>query len=482
MDPVVKQQVTERLRQSEEILVTVSANPLVDQLAACIGTTLLLNKLGKHATAIFSGTIPSTLEFLQPEKTIEHDIDNLRDFIISLDKSKADKLHFKVEGDVVRIYITPYKTTLSQTDLSYGQGDYNVETILALGVQNRNQVDAALSAHGRVLHDAAIIAVTAGAGKPSDVGQINWQDTAASSLCEMMVSISEAFGSGLIDAQMATAFLTGIVAETERFRNTKTTPKVMTMSAQLMAAGANQQLIASKLDLPANPPAAAPQPKAATEGTLQLDHQTEKVVPPKQSLKIESKPIDKKPVEPEIKLDSEDKINIDTEGNLSQVSTASSPASKSNFVPAPPDFKPPNGSTPAIPPVGASSPAPLPDDIPLPGEHSLLDPQHHQPSFSSPLSAASHPEWGADGQPAESAILGDEEKRQTKSLEDARANLHSVFEDEPSSPSNTPSDQPSPEAAAPVSGQDKPAQAPPLPPPLPPSVIEGTDQSSSQTK
>ena len=83
MDPAAaKQQIAERVKQASKFLVTVNANPTVDQLAACIGLTLLLNKMGKHATAVFSGKVPSTIEFLQPEKTLETNTDSLRDFII----------------------------------------------------------------------------------------------------------------------------------------------------------------------------------------------------------------------------------------------------------------------------------------------------------------------------------------------------------------------------------------------------------------
>ena len=66
----------------------------------------------------------------------------------------------------------------------------------------------------------------------------------------MLVSLSEAIKGDkpLLDEQVATAFLTGIVAATDRFSNNKTSSKVMTMAAQLMAAGANQQLIAAKLE------------------------------------------------------------------------------------------------------------------------------------------------------------------------------------------------------------------------------------------
>jgi hypothetical protein len=63
----------------------------------------------------------------------------------------------------------------------------------------------------------------------------------------MLVDIGEALKKEAFDAQIATAFLTGIVAETKRFSNDKTTSEAMNASSRLMAAGANQQLVASKL-------------------------------------------------------------------------------------------------------------------------------------------------------------------------------------------------------------------------------------------
>src|SRR5215203_5467969 len=112
-----KQQIVDHIKEANNVLVTVSNNPSVDQLAAAIGFTLLLNRLGKHAAAVYSGRTPSTIQFLQPEKTIEKNTDSLRDFIIALDKSKADKLRYKVEENVVKIFITPYRTSLSEKDL-----------------------------------------------------------------------------------------------------------------------------------------------------------------------------------------------------------------------------------------------------------------------------------------------------------------------------------------------------------------------------
>ncbi len=240
-----KQQIVERLKQATNILVTVSANPSVDQLSAAIGLTLLLNKLDKHATAVFSGSVPSTIEFLQPEKTLEKNTDSLRDFIIALDKSKADKIRYKVEDQVVKIFITPYRTSITDKDLDFSQGDFNVEVVMALGVNAQQDLDQAITSHGRILHDATVVAINTHDG--ANLGSINWSNPAASSLCEMLLELGLELKADVLDGQMATAFLTGIVAETNRFSNEKTSSATMEMSAKLMSAGANQQLVASEL-------------------------------------------------------------------------------------------------------------------------------------------------------------------------------------------------------------------------------------------
>ena len=244
----VKQQIVEKIKNSTNILVTVSRDPSVDDLSAAIGLSTILNKISKHSTAIFSGSIPPAISFLEPDKVFENTADSLRDFIIALDKEKADHLRYKVDGDVVKIFITPYHTTITSDDLDFSQGDFNVELVLALGVDNKEHLDNALAAHGQILNDVTIATFTAG-GQTSDLGSMDWHDDNASSLSEMVTSISEALKTDkpILDKQIATALLTGIVAATDRFSNPRTTSKVMTMAAQLMAAGADQQLIAAKL-------------------------------------------------------------------------------------------------------------------------------------------------------------------------------------------------------------------------------------------
>lgn len=246
-DTSVAKQIAEKIKDSNNILVTVNTNPTVDELSAALGITLLINKLGKHATAIFSGAVPPAIKFLEPEKTFESTVDSLRDFIIALDKEKADHLRYKVVDDMVKIFITPYRTTITQDDLDFSQGDYNVEMVVAVGVQNEADLDHALESHGRILHDATVAAISL--GEPTKLGGIEWADGNASSYGEMLYTLADILktDTAKLDEQISTAFLTGIVAATDRFSNNKTTSNVMTIAAHLMSAGANQQLIANEL-------------------------------------------------------------------------------------------------------------------------------------------------------------------------------------------------------------------------------------------
>jgi nanoRNase/pAp phosphatase (c-di-AMP/oligoRNAs hydrolase) len=240
------QQVVGPIRDATNVLVTINSSPTVDQLASCIGLTLVLNKLGKHATAVFSGKVPSTLEFLKPEETLEKNTDSLRDFIISLDKSKADKLRYKVEDDVVKIFITPYKVSIGEEDLEFSQGDFNVDVVVALGVEEKKHLDEAILAHGRILHDATVISINAQSS--SHLGSINWSSQETSSLCEMVADIVQSLSKDVLDPQNSTALLTGIVAETERYSNEKATPHTMSIAGALMSAGASTQLVSNELD------------------------------------------------------------------------------------------------------------------------------------------------------------------------------------------------------------------------------------------
>lgn len=240
-----ERRIIDKIRSSENILVALSRDPSVDEMAAAIGLTMFLDGLQKHTTAIYSGATPDALQFLQPADTFESNTDSLQDFIIALSKDKADHLRYKLDGDFVKVYITPYKTVLSENDLEFSHGDYNVDLVLALGVPQATDLDAALSEYGRIMHDATTVDITCDA--PGRFGEIEWSDPGASSVSEMITKLIFAMQGkdAVVDKEIATALLTGIVAATGRFSNDRTNSETMQLASKLMSMGADQQLISA---------------------------------------------------------------------------------------------------------------------------------------------------------------------------------------------------------------------------------------------
>jgi hypothetical protein len=384
-------QISSRIEEANNVLVTVSANPSVDQLSALIGLTVALNKKGKHATAVFSGKVPAAIDFLEPNRTIEKNTDSLQDFIISLDKSKADKLRYKVEDDHVKIFITPYKTSVSEADLQFSQGDFNIDLIIAIGIHNKNDLDNAIIAHGRILHDATVATLTI--DTLSDLGSISWLDGQASSLCEMVTDLINTFGKDLIDSQIATALLTGMVAETDRFGNEKATPRTMSLSGALMAAGASPQLISNELKTPE--PSPEPEQPATEDPSEELpvvvevpsEDETEEPAPviddPEEVPAPEPAPAKpKKNDDGVFKIDHEDDIHIDDDGRFL-------PVDDLPIVDTPPIPEVPAPAEPVVPTVEDSQPSAT-GDAAVSGRGLVFDP----PTLGGQLTANSEAEGG----------------------------------------------------------------------------------------
>lgn len=275
-------QIITKISEAKNILITVGSNPSVDVLTSALGLTLAIDKMKKHSSAIFSGEIPPIMKFLHPEKTFENSTESFQDFIILLDKEKADKLRYKVEGNLVKIFITPYHTTISPTDLRFEQGDLNVDLIIALGVQEQGDIDKAATAHGKILHSATTITINN--GLKSDFGAINSAIPDISSYSEAISKLILNMDEKLLSKQISTALLTGIVIETEQFSNARTTPDTMTIASKLLGSGADQQLIVREI-----------------KGMSTPIEQSEKIVEkPIEVPKIEPKPVPEPTPEPVI--------------------------------------------------------------------------------------------------------------------------------------------------------------------------------------
>ena len=252
----ITDQVAEKIKHGTNILIALSKDPNLDEISAAIALAIILDQQKKHVTAIYSGKTPNALEFLKPEETFQKDTSSLQDFIIALNKSKADHLTYQIDGDYVKIFITPYKRQVTKEDLEYSYGDYNVDLVIVFNVNAGSEIDSALSEYGRIMHDATAINITSGV--PGHFADLEWSDPSKSSVCEMVYDLINVLDIDSISQEVATALLTGILSATERFANNRTKPTTMAVASKLMEAGADQQLISSNILKPEPSSAEAP--------------------------------------------------------------------------------------------------------------------------------------------------------------------------------------------------------------------------------
>lgn len=256
-----KQQASELIKQAHNIIIVTGKEPSNDQLSAAIAVQRALNKLQKQASVVITDALPKSAE-LYDTQFISKDVQGVRDFIISLDMHSVvvDKLKYNVEGDKLDITITPLNGNFNAKDVSFEQGPYKFDLVIALGVPHITKLDKIVEQNPTIFDGLHLINIDYHRIN-EEYGSVNYIDQNASSVCEMLVSLFESLEQGMIDESIATALYTGITSATHNFTTPSTSAKSMTVAAQMLAAGAKQQEIVKVMNAKPKNEQAKPEPK-----------------------------------------------------------------------------------------------------------------------------------------------------------------------------------------------------------------------------
>ncbi|MDH4358463.1 MAG: DHH family phosphoesterase [Candidatus Berkelbacteria bacterium] len=246
-----KQQAVELIRDAGSILAVTHKNPDGDALGSLLALKISLEKLDKKVTIACPDASAETFSFLPKIAEIENEIDVSRDLIISVKtaETKIEKIGYKkdAEGKKIDIVVTPSSGKLKTEDVSVTESGVKFDLIIALDTPNLERLGK-LAQPADIFYEIPVINID---HHPSNerFGKINWVELVATSTSEILVSLIEALSREvkLLDEDVATALLTGLIYDTSSFQNINTTPKSLTVAAQLVAAGARQQEIIKNL-------------------------------------------------------------------------------------------------------------------------------------------------------------------------------------------------------------------------------------------
>ncbi|MDD3861519.1 MAG: bifunctional oligoribonuclease/PAP phosphatase NrnA [Candidatus Gracilibacteria bacterium] len=243
-----QKQIIDLIKRSNKILVLPSSPPDGDSLGSAVALYMVLRKLGKEVTVICSDTIPEVLQFLPNMKVIGNKTLATTDFIITLDlkNAKIEKINHSIENDKVNIVITPKEGRISEDDISFNKGALEYDLIITVDCAEVKQLRGFYEENVELFHQVPVVNIDHHISN-THFGRINNVDIMASSTTELLVPLFEELEKEekmeLIDEDIATLLLTGIITDTGSFQNANTTPKAFDVAAELVSYGARQQEI-----------------------------------------------------------------------------------------------------------------------------------------------------------------------------------------------------------------------------------------------
>ncbi len=244
----IRKQIIDLISRSEKILLMPSTPVDGDSLGSALSLYMALKKIGKEVTVVCADPVPDAFQFLPTTKVISDDFTAANDFIVTLDckKAKLKTIKTKLEQDKVNIIITAKKGQFSSSDVSFNHGPHKYDLIITVDTGDLEQLGRFYEDNPSIFTDIPLINIDHHASN-SNFGRINYIDIMSSSTTELLIPLIKELETDtkteLMDEDIATLLLAGIITDTGSFQNANTTPRSFANSAFLIKHGARQQEI-----------------------------------------------------------------------------------------------------------------------------------------------------------------------------------------------------------------------------------------------
>lgn len=243
------QQVLEAIKRSNRPLICIPTGANSDHYATALGLAKVLKKLDKQPTIVAADSKPTkNIEFISGYDEITRKLENLRKFVIELDasKTKVDELSYEIKDEKLYVYLSPKKGFWDAKDVRTSTSGYRYDLIICIGTPDYESCAHLYTENPDFFYRTPIINIDHSPDN-EHYGQINVVDLTASACGEVCHDLIESIESGLIDEEVATAFLTGMIAKTKSFKTSNVTPKTLQTASKLIAKGAKREHIVRNL-------------------------------------------------------------------------------------------------------------------------------------------------------------------------------------------------------------------------------------------
>ncbi len=244
-----EQQIFEQIKKANYILITFKKSWTGDAVASALAFFLFLKKMGKEIDLVAEEFNFSKLySFLPSYHQIKNSLENLRKFIISLDisKTKISQIKYKKEDSLLNFIISPEEGFFTPEDITSHAGGFKYDLIISLDTPDLESLGKIYDSDTEFFYQIPIINIDHNSNN-EEYGQINFIELTAVSTSEVLFSLFESYSRDLIDEDIATCLLAGMIAETKSFKTPNLTPRALLSASQLISLGARREEIVTQL-------------------------------------------------------------------------------------------------------------------------------------------------------------------------------------------------------------------------------------------
>lgn len=244
MDLAEQQQIWGLLKPAKKVLIALPERIEADLAASGLALWLFLRKLEKEVEVVSAGALPETLKFLPAAEQIKPDIRDKKSLVVMLDTSTKplEEISYQAEKDRVNIYLKPKGEMFAPQDVTIVSDKFPVDVILLLGCKSLDSLGKTFENHADLFFETPKINIDCRADN-TRFGAVNLVDLAATSVSEILANLFGQLEAQMVESDIATCLLAGIIAKTNSFQHVQTTPKSFLAASQLIALGGRQQEI-----------------------------------------------------------------------------------------------------------------------------------------------------------------------------------------------------------------------------------------------
>ncbi len=237
-----KQQISQLINKSNNILIATPENIKGDALGSALALAGALKKIGKNAQLIIPKELPKKFRFLPKTNSLSHDVFQEREFVLSIKNPKdhINNLYHEKKDGLLYIYLNT-KEKIEEKDFRL-LSSHPFDLIFAVNSQDFENLGRAFEYNPELFYETPLINIDNHAAN-ENFGEINLVDITSSSVSEVIMGLIDFLDRNLLDKDIATWILTGLIDATDNFQSSRTTPRTFNNAALLINRGGDQQQV-----------------------------------------------------------------------------------------------------------------------------------------------------------------------------------------------------------------------------------------------